>query len=497
MDSSERIAPAAGVGLRPQILRGVAWKGGSQVFGYVTRFTVAAILAHLLSPHDYGLAAMVLAFSALVYLFSDLSFGTALIQRREITEADRSTVFWTSVGAGALFTLIGFAAAGPIASFYGEPEVEPLFRALSLTFVIAALSSTQLALLTRSMDFRTLELREIAATLVAGACGITAALAGLGPWALILQQVAASVTSTVLLWICTAWRPHLRFSRASLRDLGGFSANVFGARLLFFANRNVDNILIGRFLGPAALGAYAIAYNLMLIPLSQISIPLQDVLFPAFSRMQHDVARIKAGWLRANLIVGSITIPAMVGLILVADDFVAVVLGDQWDSAVPVLQILAWVGLLQSLQGLNGSVLRALDRTATLLRYSVVAVIAATGAVIVGLPHGIVGVAAAYAIVSTVVEPFYTWLTTRALGSSLWEAVRLYAGVVQAVALMAVCVLVTKVALTAAEAGPFVQLLATVGVGIAVYLPALRWREPQLLQELRSLRRRAAAPAAT
>jgi O-antigen/teichoic acid export membrane protein len=497
MDSSERIAPAPGVGLRPQILRGVAWKGGSQIFGYVTRFVVAAILAHLLSPHDYGLAAMVLAFSALVYLFSDLSFGTALIQRREITEADRSTVFWTSVASGILFTLIGLAAAGPIASFYGEPEVEPLFAALSVTFVIAALSSTQLSLLTREMDFRTLELREIAATLVAGACGITAALAGLGAWALILQQVAASLTSTVLLWICSSWRPHFRFSLASLRDLGSFSANVFGARLLFYANRNVDNILIGRFLGPAALGAYAIAYNLMLIPLSQISIPLQDVLFPAFSRMQHEVERIKAGWLRANLVVGSITIPAMVGLVLVADDFVAVVLGDQWDSAVPVLQILAWVGLLQSLQGLNGSVLRALDRTGTLLRYSIVAVVATTGAVIVGLPSGIVGVAAAYAVVSTVVEPFYTWLTTRALGASLWEAVRLYGGVAQAVVLMAACVLLVKLALGAAGAGPFVTLVATVGVGIAVYLPAIRWREPQLVRELRSLRAPSAAATAT
>jgi O-antigen/teichoic acid export membrane protein len=493
MDSSERIAPGApGVGMRPQILRGVAWKGGSQIFGYVTRFTVAAILAHLLSPHDYGLAAMVLAFSALVYLFSDLSFGTALIQRREITEADRSTVFWTSVGAGVLFTAIGLAAAEPIARFYGEPEVKPLFAALSLTFVIASLSSTQLALLTRDMDFRSLELREIAATLVAGACGITAALAGLGAWALIVQQVAASLTSTVLLWFYSPWRPHLRFSTASLRNLGGFSANVFGARFLFYANRNVDNILIGRFLGPGPLGVYAISYNLMLIPLSQISIPLQDVLYPAFSRMQHDVERIKAGWLRANLVVGSITIPAMVGLVLVADDFVAVVLGNQWESAVPVLQILAWAGLLQSLQGLNGSVLRALDRTGTLLRFSIVAVVATTGAVIVGLPRGIVGVAAAYAITSTVVEPFYTWLTTRALGSSLWEAVRLYGGVAQAVVLMAVCVLLTKLALEAGGAGPFLRLLATVGVGIAVYLPALRWRETRLTDEIRALRQRSA-----
>jgi O-antigen/teichoic acid export membrane protein len=343
------------------------------------------------------------------------------------------------------------------------------------------------------MDFRSLELREIAATLVAGACGIAAAIAGFGAWALIVQQVAATVVSTILIWFYSSWRPHFQFSRASLTDLGGFSANVLGARLLFYANRNVDNILIGRVLGAGPLGIYAVSYNLMLIPLSQISIPLQEVLFPAFSRMQHEVERIKSGWLRANLLVGSITIPAMIGLVLVADDFVAVVLGSQWDSAVPVLQILAWAGLLQSLQGLNGSVLRALDRTGTLLRFSIVAVIATTGAVIVGLPHGIVGVAVAYSVVSTVVEPFYTWLTTRALGSSLWEATRLYARVAQAVVLMAVCVLLAKLALDAVGAGPFIRLIVEVGVGIAVYLPALRWREPRLMDELRLLRQRSAA----
>src|SRR5438874_7533987 len=126
-------------GMRAPILRGLAWKGLSQAFNQGSRIVVAVILARLLGTHDYGLAAMALVFSSLVLVFSDLALGAALVQRRTLTEDDRSTVFWTSMGAGLLFTLIGVASAGPIADFYGQPEVRPLFAVLSLAFGVTSL----------------------------------------------------------------------------------------------------------------------------------------------------------------------------------------------------------------------------------------------------------------------------------------------------------------------------------------------------------------------
>jgi O-antigen/teichoic acid export membrane protein len=487
--STETLAPSA-PSLHGRVVRGVAWKAASAIFGQLSRLVVAAILAHLLSPHDYGLAAMVLVFSSLVLVFSDLAFGQALIQRRTLTEADRSTVFWTSVGAGALLTAIGIAISGPVAAFYGEPEVQGLLSVLSLGFIVGSLASTQTALMMRDMDFRTLELRDMAATLVGGGVGIAAALGGYGAWAIILQQLAIGASSTILVWAVSSWRPHLRFSLTSLRNLAGFSANVLGSRLLFYFNRNLDNLLIGRFLGPAALGAYAISYNVMITPMSQISLPLQEVMFPAMSRLQDERERLKAAWLRANRLVGAITIPAMLGLIAVAEEFVAVVLGPKWDSAVPVLQVLAWVGLLQSLQGLNGTILRAVDRTGTLLRYSVIVLIASAIAFVAGLPFGVVGVAVAYAISSTIIEPFYTWLTARTIDASLWEFAKSLAGVAQAAAIMLVAVLLAKTTLVDAGLGPAPRLLLLVAVGIAIYGPCVAWRAPEVVAELDDLRRR-------
>ena len=484
-----------GDSMRAKIASGLAWKVASQAFRQLSRVVVVVILARLLTPEEYGLAAMVLVFSALVLIFADLALGAALVQREELSEADRSTVFWTSAAFGTLFMLLGIAASWPIAAFYGEPEVQPLFAALSVSFLVTALGTTQSALLNREMQFRSLELRMMAGTLVGGTAGIVVAASGGGAWAIIVQQIAIATVSTVLLWAFSPWRPRFTYSRESLRSLGGFSLNVFGTRVLFYANRNLDNLLIGRFLGPASLGAYAIAYNVMLMPLARIAQPIVEVLFPAMSRIQDDRPRMAAMWLRANRMIGAITVPAMVGLIIVAPEFVATLFGEKWAEATPVIQILAWVGLLQSLQRLNSSVLLACDRTATLLRYSIVVLAASVIAFVGGLHWGIVGVATGYAISSTIVEPYYTWLTARVLELRLADFLRSLAGVAQATAGMAAVVLAAKAWLVPTDLPAGVRLLILVALGAAAYLALVAWRAPELRRDVRGLRRGRSAPA--
>jgi O-antigen/teichoic acid export membrane protein len=474
--------------LGTRVARGLAWKAASSGIGQALKFVVGITLARLLSPHDYGVAGMVIVFSSLILIFSDLAFGAALIQRHQVSEEDRSTVFWTSAAVGVLLTSIGVALSGPLASFYGEPAVAPLFAAMSISFFIASIASTQAALLTRAMNFRSLELRQMAAALVAGAVGITLAVMGKGPWAIIGQQIATVIVSTALLWSASRWRPRLTFSLSSLRSMGRYSANVFGSRLLFYGNRNADNLLVGRFLGPSALGSYSVAYNLMLLPLSNIAIPVQDVLFPAFSRMQGDIEALKQAWFRANRVIVAMTASALLGLIVVAPDFVDVVLGPRWRPAVPVIQILAVVGILQSVQGLNSSVLRAVNQTSALFKYSVVVTVASVSAFVLGLPWGIVGVAAAYAISSAIVEPYYSCLTARSVGLSLRGFVTPLLGVLQAVIGMGAAVLFARELMLSIGVPPVPRLLLEVGLGAAVYLPLLTWRAPEVALELRSAR---------
>lgn len=364
----------------------------------ISRLAVAIVLARLLSPHDYGLAGMALVFMSLVLGLADMSLGAGLVQRATITEADRSTVFWTTAAMGVLLTAAGVLVSGPIASFYGEPRVKPLFMVLSVSFLLTALQATQGAILQREMRFKVLNVRLAVAAVISGAVAIAAAAMGAGPWALIVQQITLSGVSVVLLWSFSPWRPRLVFSFASLRDLGGFGFFLLGSWMLDYANRNADNILVGRFLGSAALGAYSVAYNVMTVPLGRLIVPLYNTLFPAYARWQDDPNRLREVWLRVLRLVTSVLAPVMLVMIVVAPDFVHVVLGSRWAAATKVLQVLAFVGLVQSLAILGRPMLLALDRTRTVFRLTVLDAVLTLPAFGIGLRWGINGVAACYAV---------------------------------------------------------------------------------------------------
>jgi O-antigen/teichoic acid export membrane protein len=480
--------------LRSRVLRGLLWVGASQVGLQLTRALVAIAVARLLTPDEYGLAALALVFASLILIFSDLALGAALIQRKELSEIDRDTAFWVTLGGGALFSLLGVLLAGPLAALYGEPAAKPLLMALSATFVVSALGATQQSLMLRNMDFRRVEVLPMAGAMVGGIAGVTLAATGAGAWAIIAQQVAATVATTLLVWVRSDWRPRFAFSRASLRDLGGFSAYMLGHRMLFYLQTNGDRFLIGRFLGTSALGVYAVAYNTMLQPAARLGGPLQRVFSTAFSRIQDDPQRIAVTWLRVSRLVAAVTVPALGGLVVVAPDFVPVVLGHHWVGAVPVVQILAWVGIVQGLQTLTVDILMALGRTRTIFRFSIVLCTVHLTAFAIGLQWGVIGVAVAYAISTTLVETSLTVLAARALGISPLAFVRAVSGAFEAALGMCAVVLAVRTAMLDADAA--VRLLACIAAGLVSYAALSAWRTPELLVELRGLlNRRGGAPA--
>src|SRR5215213_3643816 len=194
-----------------------------QMVAAVTRGLVAIAIARMLTPDEYGLAALALVFASLVMVFSDLALGAALIQRKTLTAVDRDTAFWTTMAAGVVFTALGAALSGPIASLYGQPEAQPLLLVLSLSFLVSALGATQQNLMLREMDFRRVEVLPMIASLVAGLAAVVSAVYGAGAWAIIIQQVVTVIGTTMLVWARSPWHPRFAFSWASLRDLGGFS----------------------------------------------------------------------------------------------------------------------------------------------------------------------------------------------------------------------------------------------------------------------------------
>ena len=236
------------------------------------------------------------------------------------------------------------------------------------------------------------------------------------------------------------------------------------------------------------IASIALAYNLTLLPVTRVVSPVQQVLFPAFSRLG-EPARIGRAWLRGNRILVAALTPAFLGMIVVAPDFVRVVLGDRWLDTVPVLRVLSWVGIILAFQSLNQSLLQAVGEAGSLLRLAIVSSVTNVGAFLIGLHWGIVGVATCYAISRTVGLPLYTWFCCRAAKISLGDYARSTRGVLEAAGAM-LAVIVAARLLLLREGVPAPHRLAIVVVlGLVTYVPLLAWRAPSVVKELRRLKR--------
>jgi O-antigen/teichoic acid export membrane protein len=481
------------VGLRGKVTRGLRWKLLTVVVAQGSQSLVAILLARLLVPRDFGLAGMALVFSGLAGILTDLSLGAALIQRKSLTERDRSTVFWTTTAGGVAMSLIGIALSPLVADFFSRPRVAPLFAAISVGFTLSALGQTQNALLTREMAFRSLEIRIMIATLFGAAAAVALALAGAGPWAIIAQSLCTSGASTLLLWTLSPWRPRFVFSGESFRTLGSFGFKTLLSKLLLYVNLNGDNLLIGKYLGARALGIYAVAYNVMFLPMSRIITPIRDVFYTAFVRLQNDPLRLGEVWLRGNRLASSLTVPAFLGLAVVAPDFVPVVLGHRWHAAIPVLQLLSLAGIAQSFQGFNGNVYQARGRPGLFLSFMFFSTGVTFSAFVLGLQWGVSGVAASFAVARTIVLIPNTWLVCRTTGLTVARTVRSYIEISWMAGLMGLTVYFARLGLVHAGVPASLRLVLLVILGAGLYFALVARCSPDLVVDVRSTFRRQGA----
>jgi O-antigen/teichoic acid export membrane protein len=394
--------------LRQRTVTGILWSAGTRVGAQFLNFAVTVVLVRLLSPADFGLVATIAIFTGFASIFVDFGLAAALIQRPTLTERHRSSAFWMNLAAGVAIAAVVASLAPLLARFFDEPRLVKLTLVLSLNFVIGSSGIVQSALLYRSMNFRRLGAIDIVSALIGGAAAATAALAGLGVWSLIIQGITTISVRVTLLWTASDWRPRRIIDRAAVRDLWRFSSNLGGFTAVNYWSRNADNFLIGKFVGAAGLGIYGRAYNLMLMPIDQISSVTSRVMFPALSRIQDDRPRVKRTYLRAISIIGLLSFPVLCGLFVVAKPFILTLYGAKWAGVVPVLQLLCVAGLMQPVSVTVGWIYQSQGRTDWFLRWGLAAGAVTVTAFAIGIHWGVKGVALAYAI-STYALLYFTF----------------------------------------------------------------------------------------
>jgi O-antigen/teichoic acid export membrane protein len=391
--------------LQQQAIRGVIWSAleswGKQAISFIVFF----LLARLLGPETFGLVALASVFLAFVQLLNDQGLAQAIIQRKEIEPEHLDTAFWTNLGVGSLLTTVSISAAGLVATFFNEPGLAPIIRWLSLTFVIGSLSSVQQAIFSRKLDFKAHATRSLIAMLIGGVVGVTMALMNYGVWSLVGQQLANSIAQCLVVWWITDWRPGLRVSQKHFKDLFSFGVNVFGFNLVNFFNRRSDDFLIGYFLGSTALGYYAVAYRLLLVVIELIARVIDRVAIALFSKIQQEPERLRRGYYTVTQLTSLLAFPCFLGMAALAPELVPVLFGEQWTPSIPVMQILSFIGILQSIGIFNSTVILSQGKPFWRLVFgSINSLVAVTG-FLISVRWGIVAVATSYVISGYLLSP--------------------------------------------------------------------------------------------
>ena len=380
-------------------------------------------LARLLAPRDFGLVAMAWPVLAFVSLFADFGLTQATVQRPSMSQAELSFIFWANCLLGLALAAGTIASAPLVAQFYGVPEAGPVTAALGALFVLTGLSSQHVALLNRRLDFGKLAAVDLISSAIGAAAGLIAAAAGLKFWAIVVGQAATSMTTLPLAWILTRWIPSAPRRVPGARKLIVFGADMTAFSFLNYFARNLDNVLIGRFLGEASLGLYDRAYKLLLLPLTQVTVPFGKVALPLLSRTRDEPDRYRQAYLRMIEIIMALTYPGVIFAVCASRQLIAVALGPRWLDVSPIFAVLGLGALLAPIGYSTGWLFITQDRTREMRNWGMISSASYVASFVIGLPWGPLGVAACYTAVGVVQAPFLWRLATRCGPVGFWHLV--------------------------------------------------------------------------
>lgn len=381
-----------------------------------------AVMARLLQPSDFGLIAMVTVFTGLALQFMEGGLSMATIQRDHITHAQVSNLFWVNGALGTALCLLGILISPLVAAVYDEPRITMVMIAMSFTFLIGGLSVQHDALLRRQMRFKAISVIDIASMAAGIVAGISAALGGLGYWALVISIITTLATKTAMRWLSARWVPSMMSRGSGVRPLLGFGANLTGANFIGYFANNVTPFAIGYIGGAQPLGLYNRANTLTSIPSSQLLPPIINVLQPTVARIAGNPEKLNR---TMRSLMGKLALVATlitVTMALLADWIVLLFLGPSWTDTIPLFRLLAVYSFIQPLAGLIAVALIAAGEARAMMASKFHSLVIIVVALLVGSYWGVFGIILAFSLSGLLIRlPVFLYYASRFLPLTFLE----------------------------------------------------------------------------
>lgn len=375
----------AELSLKDKTVKGMGWSAAENLTRLGVTFVVSIVLARLLSPEEYGLIGILSIFIAIFHTIVDGGFTNALIRKQNATDTDYSTAFYTNLVLSIILAAIFFLGAELIANFFERPKLALLTKVMSCIVVINALSLVQRARTTKSIDFKTQTKITFISSIGSGTIGISMAYMGYGVWALVGQQIFNQLLSTIFFWIFNKWLPKFIFSWKSFKEMWAFGSKLLVSSLIDTIWKEVYQVVIGKCYSPATLGLYTRAKQFSDLCSSNLTSVVQRVSYPVLSSIQDDKVRLKFAYQRVIKTTMLPTFVLMFGMAACAKSMIFVLIGEQWLSCVPMLQIICTYGMLYPLHALNLNILQVQGRTDLFLKLEIIKKIIYVGPLLFGI----------------------------------------------------------------------------------------------------------------
>lgn len=347
------------------------WNSILSASSFIVSFIVGIALARILDPKDFGLLAMVSVFVSFVNLFVNAGTGSGLIQKKEINQADLSTVFWYNVTIGLLSALILIVLSNPIASFYNDNRLSDIVKVLALQPVISSLGIVQMNLMMRTIDLKKRTIAQLSGQLISATVGVPLALYGFGVWALVYSSLTSAFFSTFFYWIQSDWRPLFVFSYSSYKEIWNYSSKILYGNIVTQILNKIDILLIGRYLSPSIVGFYQKGRNLGQLPANQLGNIITKSYFPLLSRLQNDKIAFWNYFDSQSKTIAYLATIIFFLLSLVSTELIGILYGEKWLPSSIYLKITAFLGFFYTVNAFKVYALNALGRPDISLRRTV------------------------------------------------------------------------------------------------------------------------------
>ena len=418
-------------------MSGAKWTVGARLIRVLFTLGTIAVLSRLLDPAAFGTIALILFVIGLAQLLGDFGARLALVQRRDITDTDRCSVFWFN---GAIYLVLFAACIGfapQIAALFDAPGMAAPLRWIAPIFLIQIMQGVPLSVLERSYAFSAIAVAETVGSIIGSIAAIVAAVMGAGVGTLVIQVLVAALVTTGMIVARARWWPRLRFDLGRLKPLLVYGGYITLAGFAQFVANNADRPIIGGGLSPTALGYFTVAQQVVSTPIKVIVQMVRKVMFPLMSSIQTDDARMRTAYLRTIHGLMMIMAPICLGIFAVAEPFVAVLLGKGWELVAVLLTFMSLRALLSTINDFNASLFQAKGRARFQFRWSIFSSVLTVGALLVCVPYGIVAVVAGRLAVTLVLTPINSFIAFRMIGLDFGAFLRAVAMPVLAAAIMA------------------------------------------------------------